>query len=104
MHSLPTINKESSVDLSDVDIDEGQVLELLNHLQPDKSPGSDGLHPRVLRECAQILAQPLTIIFQSSLREGCLPQCWKEANITAVMGGVYQGLGGAKPPMNPQRF
>lgn len=84
MHSLPTINKESSVDMSDVDIDEGQVLELLNHLQPDKSPGSDGLHPRVLRECAQILAQPLTIIFQSSLREGCLPQCWKEANITAV--------------------
>ena len=44
MHSLPTINKESSVDMSDVDIDEGQVLELLNHLQPDKSPGSDGLH------------------------------------------------------------
>lgn len=83
-HQLPTMDKKTLVELNDVEIEEGQVLELMHHLQPDKSPGPDGLHPRVLKECAEVLARPLTSIFRSSLREGKLPQSWKEANITPV--------------------
>ncbi len=82
--NLPTVNKRTSEELGEVEIREEKVLELLRHLQPDKSPGPDGLHPRVLKECAEVLAKPLTYICRSSLLEGCLPQCWKEANVTPV--------------------
>jgi len=53
--NLPTVHKRCSVELSDNEISEGQVLDLLRHLQPDTSPGSGGLHSRVLKECAEFL-------------------------------------------------
>ena len=57
---------------------------MLTKLQPEKSPGPDGIHPRVLKECANILAMPLPAVFKSSLKEGRLPQAWKEANVTPI--------------------
>ncbi len=63
--------------LQDIYIDEVEVLELLLKLQPDRSPGPDGIHPRVLKECARELARPLATIFQTSILEGQLPKSWK---------------------------
>ncbi|GAB0180112.1 seven in absentia 3 [Grus japonensis] len=41
------------------------VSDLLHHLtHTHKSMGSDGIHPRVLRDLAQVLAKPLSIIYQ----------------------------------------
>ena len=41
-------------------------------------------HPKVLKECAAELAEPLTILFVTTMKEGKIPQQWKEANITPV--------------------
>ena len=46
---------------------EEEVNDLLCHLDTHKSMGADGIHPRVLRELAEELAKPLTIIYQQSL-------------------------------------
>ena len=70
--------------LSDIDIDETEVFELLKKLQADKSPGADGIHPRVLKECAAELSMPLTKLFRQSLAEGRLPESWKKANISPI--------------------
>ena len=60
------------------------VLDLLNKLQPDKSPGLDGIHPRVMKECATELASPLTTLFQTSMREGRMPEEWKDAAVSPI--------------------
>jgi len=53
-------------------------------LKASKSPGPDGIHPRVLKELVCELAEPITMIFKSSIETVRLPQCWKIANITPV--------------------
>ena len=42
------------------------VRELLLHLDCPSSMGPDGLHPRVLRELAGVIAEPLSAIYQRS--------------------------------------
>ena len=70
--------------ISTIDITEPDVLNLLRKLKSDKSPGPDNLHPRVLKECAAELARPLTLLFKTSMKDGTLPQAWKEANVTPI--------------------
>jgi len=55
-------------------IQEEAVNNLLCHLDTYKSMGPDGIHPRALRELAQELAKPLSIIYQQSWLTGEIPR------------------------------
>ena len=44
---------ELKTQLLDVAISREEVLELLKKVRTDKSPGLDGIHPRILKECAE---------------------------------------------------
>ncbi|WP_245931577.1 RNA-directed DNA polymerase, partial [Nocardia nova] len=46
--------------------------------------GPDGIHPRVLRELAEELAKPLSIIYQQSWLSGEVPADWRLANVTPI--------------------
>ncbi|KAJ7415111.1 hypothetical protein BTVI_39409 [Pitangus sulphuratus] len=54
-------------------IKEETVNDLLSHLDPHKSMGPDGIHPRVMRELAEEIAKPLSIIYQQSWLTGEVP-------------------------------
>ncbi|KFV66168.1 RNA-directed DNA polymerase from mobile element jockey, partial [Dryobates pubescens] len=62
-------------------IQEEAVRDLLSHLDPHKSMGLDGIHPRVLRELADELAK---LIFQQSWLSGEVPDDWKLANVMPI--------------------
>ena len=64
------------------------VLKRLLKLDANKSPGPDNIHPRLLKETAEVIAEPLTRIFQTSLISRELPADWKVANITPVLKKV----------------
>ncbi|XP_065557870.1 uncharacterized protein LOC136025807 [Artemia franciscana] len=59
------------------------VLKHLQKLNANKLPGPD-IHPRLLNEIAEIIADPLTKIFQTSLSSRELPAECKVANTTLV--------------------
>ncbi|CAM5146985.1 unnamed protein product [Eretmochelys imbricata] len=46
--------------------------------------GPDALHPRVLKELADVIAEPLAIIFENSWRSGEVPDDWKKANVVPI--------------------
>lgn len=47
-----------------------------------KSKGPDEMHPRVMKELADIVAKPLSTMFEKSW--WLLPSQWKKGNITPV--------------------
>jgi len=65
-------------------IQEEAVNDLLCHLDIYKSMGPNGIHPRVLRELAQELAKPLSIIYQQSWLTGEIPDDWRLASVTLI--------------------
>ncbi|KAJ7411769.1 hypothetical protein BTVI_48682 [Pitangus sulphuratus] len=58
--------------------------DLLSHLDPHKSMGPGGIHPRVMRELVEELAKLLSIIYQQSWLSGEVPDDWKLVNVTPI--------------------
>ncbi|CAM4526644.1 unnamed protein product [Caretta caretta] len=60
------------------------VRDYLEKLDVHKSMGPDALHLRVLKELADVIAEPLAIIFENSWRSGEVPEDWKKANVVPI--------------------
>ncbi|KAK4819089.1 hypothetical protein QYF61_025348 [Mycteria americana] len=60
------------------------VSDLLHHLDTHKSTGPDEIHPRVLKELADVLTKPLSIIYQQSWLTGEVPPDWRLVNVTPI--------------------
>ncbi|KFQ24664.1 hypothetical protein N332_04263, partial [Mesitornis unicolor] len=74
------------------------VSDLLHHLDIHKSMGPDGIHTRVLRELAEVLAKSLFIIYQQSWLTGEVPVDWRLANVTPIYKkGQKEDLGNYRP-------
>ena len=84
--NIPPIQRRSSEEssISSMNIREEVVFKLLRQLRPEKSMGVDCVHPFVLKTCAVAMATPLTKIFRQSLKEGMVPNAWREANVTPI--------------------
>ena len=62
-----------------------EVLSVIKSTDINKSSGPDGIHPRIIKECAPTLSPILTHIFNESLKEGKLPHKWKEGTIVPIL-------------------
>ncbi|GAB0184756.1 mitochondrial enolase superfamily member 1 [Grus japonensis] len=60
------------------------VSNLLHHLDTQMSMGPDGIHLRVLRELAEVLTKPLSIIYQWSWLTEKVPVGQRLANVTPI--------------------
>ena len=57
------------------------VASRINKIKENKSPGVDGISPKILKETVQQISTPLAHVFNMSPQEGIVPLEWKEANI-----------------------
>ena len=67
--------------LSNLIIDEEDVLDQITLLSEKKNAGPDDIPPGLLVHLEKWIVKPLQIIFQKSLNEGAVPALWKDAKI-----------------------
>ena len=65
-------------------VKEDQAREHLAKINVHKSTGSDGMHPHVLRELAEVITELLSIIFGRSWQMGEMPEDRRIASVTPV--------------------
>ena len=75
----PTPDPASLCRMNDFVVTVADVYERLLSLDDSSAMGPDGIHPKLLKECAGELAYPLQLIFDKSLQTSCVPVAWLES-------------------------
>ena len=65
-------------------IEAASTQRALQNVKCRKATGPDNIPPWMVKNYAHLLASPVTAIFNSSLKEGKLPDLWKTATIVPV--------------------
>jgi len=76
--------EQQSDQLQHVEFTTESVYKKLLHLDSSKAPGPDGMHPHLLKSCANNFVKLLAMIFHKSVHTGLIPQDWKLADISPI--------------------
>ena len=57
------------------------VASNINNMKDNKSPGVDGIAPKILKEPGEQISMQLAHVFNMTMQEGIVPLEWKEATI-----------------------
>ena len=60
------------------------MLNAIKQLKNGKAPGPDMISTTLIKDAADFLWIPLTMIFNSSLKYGAFPDIWKLAKVTSI--------------------
>ena len=81
---LPVFENRIEISLSHIVITQSEVTDILNALKVNKAMGPDGISHRMLKTCSVLLAIPLCLLFNLSLRLHTYPSLWKLAHVTPI--------------------
>ena len=78
------VKYEGTMPLREIIITEEIVRKKIKNLNPNKSPGPDGLHPRVISEIEKEISPHLSRIYILSLEQRKVVKDWKLQNIAPI--------------------
>ena len=65
-------------------VEKHTLLKHLKELNVSKATGPDNISPRILKECASAVAEPISIILNQCILNGQWPKAWKSSFIVPV--------------------
>jgi len=77
-----------------------QVHDLLRNLNIHKPVGPDEMHPRVLKDLADVIAKQVSITFQRPWQSGKVPCGWRKGNIVPIFKKEKQEVPGNYQPVS----
>ena len=92
--------KQYKEELSNIEIKVEDIFQILSKIRIDKTPGPDGIHPRLLKETSIELSIVLCKIFNTSIKTGKLPKDWKQAHISAIFKKGDNSIAGNYRPVS----
>ena len=81
---VPSIPDRTDSFILDMHVTEGMVMKKLKKLNANKSCGPDNIHARLLIELADLIAMPITVLFNMTMQLGLLSDDWKWARVTPI--------------------
>ena len=85
LSSIPVLQTDDQSPLiGSLHITPETVFNKLVKLKSGKSPGPDGWPTQLIKQMAEYICVPLSILFNKSLDSGVLPEEWKSAHVTLV--------------------
>ena len=82
--SIPSIPLRTTEVVNNLQISVGMVLSELKKLNVNKSCGPDAVHPRMLKELADLIAVPITFLLNRTLEKNEIPLDWKMAYVSPI--------------------
>ena len=79
---LPQIDRQEKFKLRKITVSE--VRKALKELKSKKATGVDGIPARLLKDGADSLASPLSVIFNLTIQQNFIPAEWKKAKVTPL--------------------
>ena len=71
-------------EMADIRFTPYAITEVLRHVKNSSSPGTDGISQRVLKEAAEEVSVPLSLLFNKSMQTNAIPMDWKTANVVPI--------------------
>ena len=81
---LPEFQARTNRAIEELTITKETVHKLILKLDGNKSFGPDEIHPKMLRELADDISEPLTLVMNETLLTGAIPEEWKLAHVTPI--------------------
>lgn len=81
---VPNLPMKQVPVMSHVEFSSTNIKKATKAMKKNESPRLDGLHPMILKENGEQLAEPLKIISEISFSTGQLPMDWRTMTISAV--------------------
>ena len=78
-------------EMADIRFTPYMVTEVLRHIKNSSSPGPDEISQRVLKEVAEEVSLPLSLLFNKSMQTGTIPLDWKRANVVPIFKSGSKG-------------
>ena len=79
--NLPNFELRTNNTLSNINILQSEVIDILNLLKVNKAIGPDGISHRMLKYTSKTISVPLTNLFNLSFEQNIYPCLWKIAHV-----------------------